>query len=46
MCVGVSSGANMWAVKQITSKLGEYKNVITMLPDTGQRYLNDICWNY
>jgi cysteine synthase len=36
----------MWAAKQIASKLGEYKNVITMLPDTRQRYLNDIYWNY
>jgi cysteine synthase A len=45
LCVGVSSGANVWASKQIASKLGEDKNVVTVLPDTGQRYLDDIYWS-
>jgi cysteine synthase A len=45
LCVGVSSGANVWAAKQIASKLGEDKNVVTILPDTGQRYLDDIYWS-
>lgn len=45
LCVGVSSGANVWAAKQIASKLGEDKNVVTVLPDTGQRYLDDIYWS-
>lgn len=44
--MGVLSGANVWAVKQIASKLCEDKDVVTVLPDTGQRYLNDIYWNY
>ena len=45
LCVGVSSGANVWASKQIASKLGEDKNVVTVLPDTDQRYLDDIYWS-
>ena len=44
-CAGVSAGANVWASKQIASKLGEDKNVVTVLPDTGQRYLDDIYWS-
>ena len=40
-----SSGANVWAAKQIASKLGEDRNVVTVLPDTGQRYLDDIYWS-
>ncbi len=45
LCVGVSSGANVWSAKQIASKLGEDKNVVTILPDTSQRYLDDIYWS-
>lgn len=45
LCVGVSSGANVWAARHIASKLGEDKNVVTVLPDTGQRYLDDIYWS-
>jgi cysteine synthase A len=45
LCVGVSSGANVWAAKYTASMLGEDKNVITVLPDTGQRYLDDIYWS-
>ena len=45
LCVGVSSGANVWSAKQIAAKLGEDKNVVTILPDTGQRYLDDVYWS-
>ncbi len=45
LCVGVSSGANVWAAIQIASELGEDKNVVTILPDTGQRYLDDEYWS-
>jgi cysteine synthase len=44
LCVGVSSGANVWAAKQLASQLGEGNNVVTVLPDTGQRYLDDVYW--
>ena len=45
LCVGVSSGANVWAAKQIAEGLGTDKNVVTVLPDTGQRYLDDVYWS-
>jgi cysteine synthase A len=45
LCVGVSSGANVWAAKQIAALLGEGKRVVTILPDTGQRYLDDVYWS-
>jgi cysteine synthase A len=35
--VGISSGANVLAAKQISKK---YKKVVTVLPDRGERYLN------
>jgi len=38
--VGMSSGANVWAAMQISKRLGEGKTVVTVLPDSGQRYLN------
>jgi len=36
--VGISSGANVLAAKQISRK---YKNVVTVLPDRGERYLSE-----
>jgi cysteine synthase A len=45
LCVGVSSGANVWAAQKIASELGEDKNMVTVLPDTGQRYLDDVYWS-
>ncbi len=38
--VGMSSGANVWAALKLAKRLGEGKNVVTVLPDTGQRYLS------
>jgi cysteine synthase A len=38
--VGVSSGANVWAALKIASELGEGATVVTVLPDTGERYLS------
>jgi len=44
--VGVSSGANVWAALKLAKKIGRRKNVVTVLPDTGQRYLsNDVFKN-
>ncbi|MEE8386515.1 MAG: cysteine synthase A [Dehalococcoidia bacterium] len=40
MLVGVSSGANVVASLQVAAKLGPGKRVVTILPDTGERYLS------
>ena len=37
---GMSSGANVWASSKVAKRLGRGKNVVTVLPDTGQRYLS------
>ena len=38
--VGISSGANVFAALQVARRLGSGKNVVTMLCDTGERYLS------
>ncbi len=40
LLVGISSGANALAASQIAQELGPGKNVVTVLPDTGERYLS------
>jgi cysteine synthase A len=40
LLVGISSGANVWASLQVAKKLGPGKTVVTMLCDTGERYLS------
>lgn len=37
---GISSGANTWAAIEIAKRAGTGKTVITVLPDTGERYLS------
>ncbi|HHY09322.1 MAG TPA: cysteine synthase A [Firmicutes bacterium] len=37
---GISAGANVFAALRIARKLGPGKNVVTVLPDTGERYLS------
>lgn len=37
---GISSGANVAAAIIISKKLGKGKKVVTLLPDTGERYLS------
>ena len=37
---GISSGAAAWAALQVASRLGKQKTVVTILPDTGERYLS------
>lgn len=37
---GISSGANVWAAIEIAKKAGVGKTVLTILPDTGERYLS------
>lgn len=38
--VGWSSGAAVWASLEIAGQLGTGKRVVTILPDTGERYLS------
>ena len=40
LLVGVSSGANVFAARQIARRLGKGKRVITVLPDRGERYFS------
>ena len=40
LLVGISSGANVWSAVQIAKRLGPGKRVVTMLCDTGERYLS------
>lgn len=40
LLVGISSGANVWASLQVAQRLGQGKVVVTVLPDTGERYLS------
>jgi len=38
--VGISAGANVFAALQLAERLGPGKNVVTILCDTGERYLS------
>ena len=40
LLVGISAGANVFAALQVAKHLGEGKRVVTVLPDTGERYLS------
>ena len=40
LLVGISAGANVWAAVQVATTLGPGKRVVTMLCDTGERYLS------
>ncbi|MBF6600318.1 MAG: cysteine synthase A [Dehalococcoidia bacterium] len=40
LLVGISSGANVWAALQVATQLGGGKRVVTVLADTGERYLS------
>lgn len=42
---GISSGANIAASKKISKELGENKTIVTVLPDTGERYLSTELYN-
>lgn len=43
---GISSGANVFAALEYAKKLGEGKVVVTVLPDTGERYLSTDLYPY
>ncbi len=38
LLVGISSGANVWAARQLTKKIGG--NITTVLPDRAERYFS------
>ena len=40
LLVGISSGANVLAALQVSEEIGPGKTVVTILPDSGERYLS------
>ncbi|MEK6656476.1 MAG: cysteine synthase A [Nitrospirota bacterium] len=40
LLVGISSGANMMAALQVAKEIGKGRRVVTVLPDTGERYFS------
>lgn len=40
LLLGISSGANVFAARKVAERLGPGKTVVTMLCDTGERYLS------
>jgi cysteine synthase len=40
LLVGISAGANVFVACQVAEQLGPGKTVVTILPDTGERYLS------
>jgi len=40
LLVGISAGANFFGALQLARKLGTGKNVVTIMCDTGERYLS------
>jgi cysteine synthase A len=42
LCVGISSGANVKVAIDLSEKLDSNKNVVTVLPDNCQRYLDKL----
>ncbi len=46
MLVGISSGAALYAAGQLSKARENYgKNIVVILPDSGERYLSTECFN-
>ncbi|GBF10643.1 cysteine synthase A [Tepidibacillus sp. HK-1] len=44
--IGISSGAAVYAAKQVAKRLGKGKNIVVIAPDTGERYLSTPLFNF
>ena len=42
---GISSGSNVAAALKLAKKLGPGKTVVTILPDTGERYFSTVLFS-
>jgi cysteine synthase A len=40
LLVGISSGANLFGALQVAKEIGEGNRIVTVLPDTGERYFS------
>lgn len=40
LLVGISAGANVFAAQKVAEQLGSDQHVVTVLPDTGERYIS------
>ena len=40
LLVGISAGANVFAAQKVAEEMGPGQNVVTVLPDTGERYIS------
>lgn len=43
--MGISSGAALYAAIEVAKQLGKGKQVLTILPDNGERYLSTELYN-
>lgn len=42
---GISSGANVWAALHLARRLGPGKTIVTIIPDTGERYISTLIFS-